>query len=131
MHSMALRTSILGRCFLCVAPLRRVAQEDITANSNMAAQLLLAGHSVFVNLLTAKEWEGMGATHESDLLYKAQEMRTNLKKLMVVRVNCAAWQSCRLVGLWVVAAPSSARVCPSLVPPTHPHPPTSRVGRNV
>lgn len=59
-------------------------QTEVTASSNMAFQLLLAGHSVFVNLLTRKEWEEMGATHESDLLYKAQEMRTNLKKIMAV-----------------------------------------------
>jgi hypothetical protein len=34
--------------------------------------------------MTEKEWEDLGATHEEDLLYKAQEMRVNLKRGMLV-----------------------------------------------
>jgi hypothetical protein len=88
----------------------------------MAYQLLLAGHSVFVNLLTRKEWEEMGATHESDLLYKGQEMRTNLKKLMMVRasfdlliVRCLNW-SCRMMMMMMMMMMTMMIACPPHLP---------------
>ncbi len=89
-----------------------VMQSEITANSNMAAQLLLSNHSIFVNCMTKKEWTDMGATHESDLLYKAQEMRTNLKKLMTVMVHlvCLGCSCCHVVMLSVVMLSVCLRV---------------------
>jgi hypothetical protein len=57
---------------------------EITSTSSVASHLLAAGHCTYVNLMTEKEWEDLGATHEEDLLYKAQEMRVNLKRGMLV-----------------------------------------------
>lgn len=57
-------------------------QDEVTAHSSMAAQLLLAGHNVYVNCMMQREWESVGATHEDDLVYKAQELRTNARRAM-------------------------------------------------
>ena len=88
----------------------RIVQSEITASSNMASQLLLAGHSVFVNCMTRREWQDMGATHESDLLYKAKEMRTNLKKLMGVRTTLLSIVLHPCTSCHVLCAP---RLCPT------------------
>ena len=52
--------------------------------SSMAAALLTAGHSTYVNLMTQKEWIDLGATHEDDLQYKAVEIRIDLKRAVSV-----------------------------------------------
>lgn len=60
------------------------AQDMITSLSSVAAALLLAGHSCFVNLLMPREWQDLGATHEEDLHYKAVEIRVELKRAAAV-----------------------------------------------
>lgn len=61
-----------------------VFQEKMTSANSMASALLHAGHTIFVNLMTPKEWQDLGATHEEDLVYKAADVRVEFKRKLEV-----------------------------------------------